>query len=53
MGGCHTREDAYEGQNLRERGEQYYNRTLRLFIFGIGISFLGALIDMASHFLLS
>jgi hypothetical protein len=34
----------------RERGEQYYNRTLRLFIFGIGSSFLGALIDMASHF---
>jgi len=34
----------------RDRGEQYYNRTLRLFIFGIGISFLGALIDMASHF---
>jgi cation transporter-like permease len=34
----------------RDRSEQYYNRTLRLFIFGVGSSFLGALIDMASHF---
>jgi hypothetical protein len=33
----------------RDRGEQYY-KSLRLFIFGIGISFLGALIDVASHF---
>jgi multisubunit Na+/H+ antiporter MnhB subunit len=37
----------------RDKGEQYYNNTLRLFIFGIGVSFLGALIDMSSHFLQS
>ena len=34
----------------RDKGKQYYNRTLLLFIFGLGVSFLGALIDMAGHF---
>ncbi len=36
----------------RDRSENYYNRTLRYFIFGVSIAFVGVLIDMFGSFLI-
>ena len=35
----------------RATAEQYYARTLHLFIFGVSIAFVGVIIDMFSNFL--
>ena len=35
----------------REAAEDYYQRTLMLFITGLSLAFLGVLIDMFSHFM--
>ena len=35
----------------REQAEAYYGRTLTFFIAGVCLSFVGALIDMFSHFM--
>ncbi len=35
----------------REKADRYYQKTLKLFIFGVSISFLGVLIDMFSNFM--
>ena len=34
----------------REQAAQWYAGTLRRFILGVGLSFIGAFIDMFSHF---
>ncbi|MFN8443683.1 MAG: hypothetical protein U0175_23090 [Caldilineaceae bacterium] len=36
----------------RDRAEQYYNRTLLLFISGLSIAFFGVFIDMSVHFMI-
>ena len=35
----------------RDKAEEYYTKTLRLFIFGVSTAFTGVLIDMFSNFL--
>lgn len=35
----------------KEQAESYYARTLTLFIIGVSLSFVGALIDMFGHFM--
>ena len=35
----------------RDKAEAYYARTLKLFIIGVCLSFIGALIDMFGHFM--
>lgn len=34
----------------REQGEQYYQRTLRLFVFGVCVAFAGVFIDATLNF---
>lgn len=36
----------------RDQAEQYYNRTLLLFICGLSIAFVGVFIDMSVHFMI-
>ena len=35
----------------RQQAQQYYNRTLRLFIGGLCLAFLGVFLDMFVHFM--
>ncbi|MBL7978045.1 MAG: hypothetical protein JNN12_06870 [Bacteroidetes Order II. Incertae sedis bacterium] len=35
----------------RSSSESYYRTTLRLFIFGIGMAYLGVLVDMFANFM--
>lgn len=35
----------------RDKAEQYYQKTLNYFIFGVSISFIGVLIDMFANFI--
>jgi hypothetical protein len=35
----------------KEKAEEYYQKTLNFFIFGVSISFVGALIEMFAHFM--
>ncbi len=37
-------------QYPKEKAEQYYQRTLNFFIFGVSISFIGVMIDMFTNF---
>ena len=36
----------------KERAEEYYQNTLKLFLFGVSISFLGVIIDMFANFMI-
>lgn len=36
----------------REKAEEYYNKTLHFFIFGVSISFIGVMIDMFANFMM-
>lgn len=35
----------------KEQAELYYKKTLRFFIFGVSISFVGVMIDLFVHFM--
>lgn len=35
----------------KDRVEEYYQKTLNLFIFGVSTAFIGVLIDMFAHFM--
>ena len=35
----------------KDNSEQYYRKTLALFIFGVSVSFVGVLMDMFGHFM--
>lgn len=36
----------------KDKAEEYYQKTLNYFIFGVSISFLGVLIDMFANFMM-
>lgn len=35
----------------KEKAEEYYQKTLNYFIFGVSVSFVGVLIDMFANFM--
>lgn len=35
----------------KEKAEEYYQKTLNIFLFGVSISFLGVMIDMFANFM--
>ncbi|HRR10082.1 MAG TPA: hypothetical protein PLO56_15435 [Rhodothermales bacterium] len=35
----------------RDASESYYHKTLRLFIFGVGMAYTGVLVDMFANFM--
>lgn len=35
----------------REKAEEYYQKTMYLFLFGVSISFIGVMIDMFTNFM--
>ncbi len=35
----------------REKAEEYYQKTLNYFIFGVSISFIGVMLDMFANFM--
>jgi hypothetical protein len=35
----------------REKAEDYYQKTLNYFLFGVSISFVGVIIDMFANFM--
>ncbi len=36
----------------KERAEEYYQKTLNLFLFGVSISFVGVMLDMFANFMM-
>ncbi len=36
-------------ENSKDKSEDYYQKTLNYFLFGVGISFVGVMVDMFAH----